>query len=372
MTPALDAEQTTLRDTLRALLSKYSSSAHIRTAIGTSAGYDTGLWRQLVRDLGLTAIGIPEEYGGTRANIVDLAVAAEELGRALTPAPFLSCAIAIQLLLAADAASTHVPALVGGTATATVALVEQSGDWSMGGQSTTARFVGGAWLVSGAKSFVTDAAVADLFLVRAQTPDGATIFAVRRGDEVSFVDSNALDPTRRLSTLRLRDAPGEIIGDVGAADAILERFLPVAAVVIACEQLGGAERCLDMAVDHAKTRHQFGRPIGSFQAIKHLLADRLLDNRSAAAATYAAARAADRPGREFHALAGLCKSVASEAFLAAAKANVQVHGAIGFTWEHDAHLYLKRAIGSRVFFGSPEYHREKIASHLFGPPQEDR
>ncbi|MFC5744381.1 acyl-CoA dehydrogenase family protein [Actinomadura rugatobispora] len=365
-------EQLALRDTLRSLLGEHAHAA--RAAYEGDPADGRRLWDRMVRELGLTAVGVPEEYGGTGASFGDLAVVAEELGRALAPVPFFSSAVlAARILLeSGDDAGAWLPALVRGESVATAALVEEAGDWSFAELTTTARPAAGGWVLDGAKHFVTDAPVADLLLVLARAPEGPTLFAVRAGDLSRHIPQDALDATRPLGTVILRASPGVPVGPPGGALPVLERALAAAAIGLACEQAGGANRCLDMAVGYAGIRKQFDRPIGSFQAVKHMLADVLVDNESASAAASYGAWAVDHAPGEVPALASLCKSFASDAYTAAAKTNVQVHGGIGFTWEHDAHLHLRRALSTRAFLGSPQAHRELIAAHVLDAPRGER
>jgi alkylation response protein AidB-like acyl-CoA dehydrogenase len=359
-------DQSALQSALRRLLAEHAGAP--REAYSEhAAGGGSRLWERMVRELGLTAVGVPEEYGGTGASFADLAVVQEELGRALAPVPFFSTAVlAARILLESGAAGAWLPAMARGDIVATAALVETAGDWSFAGLSTTARRAGGRWLLDGAKHFVTDAAAADVLLVLAQAPEGPTLFAVRDAERIPL---DALDAARPLATVILRDTPGDVVGVPGGALPVLDRALPAAAIALAREQAAGAARCLDMAVAYAGEREQFGRPIGSFQAVKHLLADVLVDCESASAATAYASWAVDHAPDEVPALASACKAFGSDAYDAAAKANIQVHGGIGFTWEHDAHLHLRRAAATRVLLGDPQLHRERIAGFVLDAPR---
>ncbi|TDC97610.1 acyl-CoA dehydrogenase family protein [Actinomadura sp. 7K507] len=364
-------DQLALRDAVRGLLSEYPRAA--RGAYEGDHGDGRRLWDRMVRELELTAVGVPEEYGGTGATFTDVAVVAEELGRALAPVPFFSSAVlATRILLESGDAGAWLPAMVRGESIATAALVEGTGEWSFATLATTARRVDDGWSLAGAKHFVTDAPAADLFLVLAQAPEGPTLFAVRAGDVTEHVPQDAVDATRPLGLVVLRGSPGEPVGPLGGALAVLDRALRAAAIALACEQAGGASRCLDMAAGYARVREQFDRPIGSFQAVKHMLADVLVDNESASAAASYAAWAVDNAPDEVPALASLCKAFASDAYTAAAKTNVQVHGGIGFTWEHDAHLHLRRAVSGGAFLGSPGTHRKLMAAAVLDAPRGER
>ncbi|WP_219506088.1 acyl-CoA dehydrogenase family protein [Nonomuraea ceibae] len=354
-------EQAALRTAIREMLAEHANAA--RAAYSRP---DSRLWERMTGELGLTAVGVPEEYGGTGANFTDVAFVQEELGRALAPVPFFSSVVlATRVLLESGDAGILLPDMVAGKVLATAALVEAAGDWTFAELSTTARPDGDRWILNGEKHFVTDGTTADVLLVLAHAPQGPTLFAVRVAARVAM---DALDATRPLSTVILRGSYGDLVGPPGGALPVLDRALRAASIALACEQAGGAAACLDMAVAYAKTREQFGRPIGSFQAIKHLLADVLVDNESASAAALYAAWALDHAPGEAPALANLCQAFNSDAYVAAAKANIQVHGGIGFTWEHDAHLHLRRAISARALLGPPEAHRERIADRILSAP----
>jgi alkylation response protein AidB-like acyl-CoA dehydrogenase len=365
MSFALSPDQVELRAVVRAFLEKEAPMDAVRAAVDTEPGHDTALWARMAGELGLAGLGVPEAHGGTGERFSDVAVVAQELGRALTPSPFFSSVVlATQLLLAAGD-DVLLPELAAGELTATAALVEAAGDWSLAGLATTAAERDGRWSVTGEKRYVTDAHTSGLLLVLADSAAGPVLLAVRAGAPgLRTTRVAALDATRALGTVTLAGVPATLVGEPGGAREAVDHALALAAVALANEQAGGAAACLEMAVAYAKERVQFGRPIGSFQAIKHMLADRLLDNESAAAAVAYSAWAADNLPDDLPALADLCKAFCSDAFLDAATVNVQVHGGIGFTWEHDAHLYLKRAIASKALLGSPAAHRERIAARL--------
>ncbi|HUD16153.1 MAG TPA: acyl-CoA dehydrogenase, partial [Acidimicrobiales bacterium] len=219
--------------------------------------------------------------------------------------------------------------------------------------------------LSGQKLYVLDGHAADLVLVAARTPAGVSVFAVERGAPGFTATSlTTMDQTRKQTRIEFSGTPARLVGEDGGAGPALSRTLDLAAVALAAEQVGGAQRCLDMAVDYAKTRIQFGRPIGSFQAIKHKCADMLLEVESAKSAAYYAGWAAAEDSDELPVVASLAKSYCSEAYFHAAAENIQIHGGIGFTWEHDAHLYFKRAKSSELLLGDPSYHRELLAQRI--------
>ncbi len=355
---ALDDDQRQLQSVLRGFLDEHSASEQVRKVIDTPRGYDADLWRRLGTELDVLGINLPEAHGGSGSSFVELAVVARELGRAVAPVPFLgSVVLAGQALVhSGDAAAQAewLPKIATGELLATLADPALTDGLTATGDT-----------LSGTARHVLHGAEAELLLVLADTPDGPTLFAVA-GDAagVHRESQTPFDLTRRLADLSFTDSPARPVGELGAGAATAAAALDRAAIALAAEQVGGAERCLDTAVEYAKTRQQFNRPIGSFQAIKHLLADLLVEVESAsAAADYAAWVVDGEPGEVPHA-ASLAKAFASDTYLLAAKTNIQVHGGIGFTWEHDAHLHFRRATSGKQLLGSPEVHRERLAVHL--------
>jgi alkylation response protein AidB-like acyl-CoA dehydrogenase len=261
--------------------------------------------------------------------------------------------------------AAYLPGIASGDTIATLALTDDSGDWNLATTSTTAKRSGDGWVVDGVRNFVTDGNVASLILVPATTDQGLSLFAVR-GDATGVARESlpTMDQTRKQSRIVLTDAPATLIGVEGGALEGLETTMQIAESALAAEQVGGAQRVLNNAVEYAKNRVQFGRPIGSFQAIKHKCADMLLDVESAKSAAYYAAWAAQERNDELPIAASLAKSFCSEAYFHCAAENIQIHGGIGFTWEHHAHLYFKRAKSSELFLGDPAYHRELLAQRL--------
>jgi alkylation response protein AidB-like acyl-CoA dehydrogenase len=369
---AFTNEQAELKRGARRFLASHCGSAQVRAAMGSAGGHDVAAWKSAC-ELGWSALVIPETHGGAGLGWVELVAVAEETGRSLACLPFLStvCLGANAVLTAGDEAQQreHLPRIASGESRAALAFAEEASVDPVA-ITTVARDDAAGYVLSGTKRYVVDGATADLLIVTARSPatsgdDGVALFLVdARAPGVVREPVSTLDPTRRLATVELRDVHvgrGSRMGDA----RVLRRILDRAAVALAAEALGGAERCLEMATDYAKTRIQFDRPIGSFQAIKHRLADMLVSVETARSAAYWAACvvASDdlRNETELATAAALAKSYCTEAFFRCAAECVQIHGGIGFTWEHDAHLYLKRARASLSLLGSPARDRERIA-----------
>jgi alkylation response protein AidB-like acyl-CoA dehydrogenase len=367
-------EQEELRQTVRRFLEDRSPPGEVRRLMETPEGCDRDVWRQLCGELGLAAVHIPEEYGGQGFSFAELGIVLEEAGRALLCAPyFASIALAANAILNAATETRKkelLPGLASGETIATLALAEPDGRWDAAGVALTAAPADGAFRLDGTKSFVLDGHTADLIVVVARQPgssgeDGLSFFTVP-GDAGGLERRllSTVDATRKQARLEFRGVRAEPLGELGAGAPALARTLDQAAIALANEMVGGAQKVLEATVDYAKVRVQFGRPIGSFQAIKHRCADLLLDVELAKSAAYYAAAAAAEGDEELPALASLAKSLCSDAYLKAAAENIQLHGGVGFTWEDDAHLYFKRAKSSEVFLGDPTYHRELLAQRL--------
>lgn len=355
--------QERLRTRVRTFFEAVSPSTEVRRLMDGDAGWDPAVWARMAAEHGLPGLALDPGVGGGGLGWTELAVALEESGRALLCAPYLSTVVAAAVLDRAGAQEHHLSAVAAGRAVATLAVAEDSGRWDPG--SVTTRAVpgpGGAWRVEGAKSFVVDGCAADLFVVAARAHGTAApgLFLVQ-GDApgLSRAPLATVDTTRRLARLVLAATPARALPGVPPSAA-----LELAAVALAAEQVGGAQRCLEAAVGHARRRIQFGRPIGSFQAVKHLCAGMLLEVESARSAAYYAARAVDRGGPALAEAAAVAQSCCSDSYVKVATDSLHVHGGLGFTWDHDAHLYFKRARSSRLLFGDPRHHRELLACHL--------
>jgi alkylation response protein AidB-like acyl-CoA dehydrogenase len=366
---AFSEEQEELRRSVRRFLEDKSPTAEVRRLMETTEGHDPAVWDQMANQLGLQGLHIPEEYGGSGYTYVELIVVLEEMGRALLTAPYFSTVVlaANALLASGDDAGKKefLPGIASGETIATVALTEDNGRWDEAGIELRATKAGDAWTLDGTKSFVLDGHTASLILVAGRTDAGVSLFAVE-GEAAGLTRTplSTMDQTRKQARLELAGVPARLVGTDGGGWATLSKTLDLAAVALAAEQVGGAQKCLETAVQYAKDRVQFGRPIGSFQAIKHKCADMLLEVESAKSAAYYAGWAAAEDNDELPVVASLAKSYCSEAYFHCAAENIQIHGGIGFTWEHDAHLYFKRAKSSELLFGDPSYHRELLAQRI--------
>jgi alkylation response protein AidB-like acyl-CoA dehydrogenase len=366
---AFSEEQEELRNVVRQFLEAKSPEAAVREQMETERGFDPEVWKQMAEQLGLQSLTIPEEFGGQGFGYVELIVVLEEMGKTLVCAPYFSTVVlaANTLLQSGDDAAKkeYLPGIASGETIATLAFTEPSGKWDESGVEASASGSGDSWKLSGTKMFVLDGHTADLIIVAARTSKGVSLFAVN-GDAAGLTRTPlaTMDQTRKQAKLELDGVEGRLIGEEGKGWDVLSTVLDLAAVALAAEQVGGAQRCLDMSVEYAKVRVQFGRPIGSFQAIKHKCADMLLEVESAKSAAYYAGWCASEMNDELPAVASLAKAYCSDAYFHAAAENIQIHGGIGFTWEHPAHLYFKRAKSSELLFGDPTYHRELLAQRI--------
>ncbi|MFC5994130.1 acyl-CoA dehydrogenase family protein [Pseudonocardia hispaniensis] len=362
-----NAEQQQLRSVVRTFLADQAPSATVRAAMTSERGYDHGLWLRLGGELGLLGLVVPEALGGSGAGHVERAIVAEELGRGLIPSPFLGSAVlAVDTLLALDddgARTELLPRLASGERIGTVAVAE-GGAWDRAGGATTATRRDGRWTLAGTKTPVVAGAEADLLIVYARTADGPGWFAVDAdAPGLSRTVLAGLDPTRRLSRIAFADTPARPLTSIDPA-AALDLVADLAAVALAAEQVGGLQRAMELTVDYAKVRIQFGRPIGSYQAVKHGCADMYCAWEHAVAVLRYAAWTADHDRAELPLAAALAQAYIGPAYFAVATAMVQYHGGIGYTWEHEAQLYYKRAKGSELLLGTPAQHRRRLADRL--------
>jgi len=374
---AFSQDQDELRRAARRFLEVASSEERVRAAMETEQGYDSATWQQLSEELAWTALTIPEEYGGLGMSYLDLHPLMEEMGRALLCSPFFStiCLGANALLLGGNGVQKerHLPGIAAGEATATLAYAEKNGQLDAAGIEATCSRTAAGYILRGTKSYVLDGHTADLLIVAARTEnsegaEGVSLFLVPGdADGVKRAWLPTMDQTRRLASVELNDVlvpPDALVGEEGRGWALCERTLDLARIALAAEQVGAAEMCLDMSVEYAKVRKQFGRPIGSFQAIKHKCADMLMMIESARSAAFYASALAGQGERDLEEAASSAKAFCSDAFFHCAAENIQIHGGIGFTWEHAAHMYFKRAKAAEVLFGAPSFHRERVAKRM--------
>jgi len=371
---AFSEEQEMLRSSTRDFLEKECGPKVVRKAFEGDDAHDPALWKKIA-DLGWTALAIPEEYGGT-GTFLDLIVVLEECGRALLPGPyFATMGLAVPALIEAGTEAQKKEALgaiAEGKARATLAFTEPSGRWDAAGVTLAATPVGAGWKLEGVKLFVPDAAGADYTVVAARTKgegeEGISLFLVKgRPKGMTVNPLQTLDMSRRWNEVRFDGVELDADALMGAphkAWPVLKRSLEWATAALCAEMVGGAQRVLESSTEYAKTRHQFGKPIGIYQAVSHKLADMLVLSESGRSATYYAAWAveADAPDRSL--ASSMAKAYVSDAYRKIAGDGIQVHGGIGFTWEHDMHLYFKRAKASEVTLGDATYHRELVAQAL--------
>ena len=373
---AFTDEQDQFRAVVRRFLSDKSPTTEVRRLMDTPDGFDPDVWQQLAADLALTGIHIPESYGGAGFGPVELCIAMEEQGRALLCAPyFSSCVLAAGAIMHAaedDQKSNLLPAIASGQTRAAFAVTEPNGHWDATGIQAIATRTASGWLIDGEKSYVIDGCSAQQLIVVARAAGsagnaGLSFFVVNPGAAgVTRTALATMDATRKQAKIMFSRAAAELLGQAGAGAEPLSRTLDHAAVALANEMVGGAQALLDSAVAYANIRVQFGRAIGSFQAIKHKCADMLLDVELAKSAAYYAAQAAAEGDPQTPGLASMAKAAAADAYMRAAANTIQIHGGIGFTWDNDTHLWFKRAKSSEVLLGDPNHHRELMLQRLEG------
>ena len=362
-------EQEQFRECVRRFFNDTTPTTEVRRIMESQSGFDEGIWHRLASELSLTSISIPEAYGGSGFGIVELGIAMEEMGRCLYPSPYLaSCVLAakaLEFVASETQRSELLPAIAAGEQVATLAFLENEGAPVVTDVSCTATQSGDEFELTGNKHFVLDAMVADYLLVTAMTEKGLSLFQVDRAAPcLNITTLKVIDPTRRVSKVELVNTPGVLVGAEGAAQEGLERALNIAFIALANESVGGAERLFQDTLEYTKLRHQFGRTIASFQAIKHRMTEYLLSVELAKSAAYYTAEAADVGEEDLAKLASIAKASASEAYLKAGVESIQLHGGIGFTWENDTHLWFKRAKSSEVFLGNPSWHRARLIERM--------
>jgi alkylation response protein AidB-like acyl-CoA dehydrogenase len=371
---AFSEEQEMLRRSARDFLANECGFKVVRKLMESPDAYDPDLWKK-ISALGWTALGIPERYGGV-GTFLDLVVVLEEAGRALLPGPFFATmGLAVPAIIEAGTEAQKkdvLGAIAEGSARATLAFTEPSGRWDAGAVTLTAKPASGGWRLDGVKLFVPDAENADYIVVAARTrgegEDGISLFLVKgRPKGMTVNPLKTLDMTRRWNEVRFEGVELDGIAIMGAphqAWPSLKRALEWATAALCAEMMGGAQKVLETSTEYAKTRHQFGKPIGIYQAVSHKLADMLVLSESGRSATYYAAWTVDADAPDRSLASSMAKAYVSDAYRKVAGDGIQVHGGIGFTWEHDMHLYFKRAKASEVTLGDATYHRELVAQAL--------
>ncbi|HVG34357.1 MAG TPA: acyl-CoA dehydrogenase [Pyrinomonadaceae bacterium] len=370
----LSKPQKLLKDSARAFLARECKPERVRALMETDTAHDDALW-QGIADQGWTGLVIPEEYGGLGLGLVELAAVAEEMGRACLPGGFISTLTAAALIERAGNAeqrAKYLEPIAAGELKVTLAFLEESANWDASAVNLEATRDGGKFCLTGKKLFVADAGVADLLICVAR--DGGSsgsvgenllLLPVERGAEGLTVKAMpSMDGTRKLYEVGFEGvtlAEADVLGADGDARGALGGALEVGCAALCAEMVGGMQWVLDTTVEYAKTRQQFGRAIGSFQAVQHQCADMLLMTESARSAAYYAAWALTEGDASASVAVSISKAYCSDAYREVCNRGVQIHGGIGFTWEHDLQLYYKRSKSSETLFGDATFHRERIA-----------
>jgi alkylation response protein AidB-like acyl-CoA dehydrogenase len=353
----LSQDQLLLKDTIRRFLDAECPPSRVRAIMESDTGHDPALWQGLA-ELGVPGLHVPAAHGGSGLELLDAALAAEELGWGATPGPFLACALATTALVASgneEAARRWLPGIAAGETIVTLALGEDGCEWDAG--RTSARVRGGA--LTGRKPLVPYGALADAVVVAAHDDDGPGLWLVERGAPgIEVTTLTGTDMTRRVATLEFSGAPA---AKIAAGRAAADRARDAGLVLLAADAYGGARHCLDMTVKYVLTREQFGQPIGAFQAVKHQLADLAADLEPATALWWYAAHAFDRIQDRAERHAALAKAHLTDLYDRTTRIATELHGGIGFTWEYDLHLWFRRAIFDRAFLGDAGYHRQRAA-----------
>jgi alkylation response protein AidB-like acyl-CoA dehydrogenase len=356
-------EHEEIRRYARQWLDERAPLDEVRKVMESTEGFDPSHWMEL-GELGWLGMAIDETHGGAGFGFMELAVLAEEMGRSLFPSPFLSTVVMGASLVEALGTDEQRSEILGKVAGGEQRLAVAAGPAAR--HRCEATRVGEGWRLGGTARFVIDGHSADLLLVEATTDEGRRVFVVDgRAVGVDRRRVSEMDLTRPLAEVDFTDVGATLVGDPEASvDEAIERMVSRAIGVLTMEQVGGAQACLDMSVAYAKDRYQFGRPIGSFQAIKHMCADMLVEVESARSAAYHLAGVLDNDPEEVAVAVPLAKAYCGDAYYHAAADTIQIHGGIGFTWEHHAHLHLKRAKSGQLLFGGAAEHRSVLAGRL--------
>jgi alkylation response protein AidB-like acyl-CoA dehydrogenase len=359
----LSEEQQQLKESARAFLSGECPTTFVRKAMATEDGYPRELYEQIAK-LGWTGLIVPEKFGGAGLGMLDMAMILEEGGYAAMPGPFLFSSVlaasALKLGGSEQLNAKWLTALAEGKAIGTLAVVESAGSIDARDIHSSAIKSGAGWSLNGAKMLVPYASVADFIVVAAKLDSDIVLFFVdAKAAGVTIRSLKNLDLTRRVSSVELKGAPAERLG---SGTGLFAKLIDVAAVAVAADSLGGTERALEMAVEYSKVREQFGKPIGSFQALKHAAAEIVADLEPARAMLWYAAYAQDTDAADAARTAAMAKARLCDIYSRGSDRAVLMHGGIGFTWEHDMHLWFKRARFNESYFGSPSFHRERVAT----------
>jgi alkylation response protein AidB-like acyl-CoA dehydrogenase len=352
---AHNEEQSLFRDSLRKFLQSASPTSRVRQVMTGADGFDPVLWQRMAAELALPGMAVSEQQGGAGFGWVELCIAAEEAGYALAPSPFFATSV-----MAVAALSTIAPddvllaRLATGDVRATLAVLEGTAGWMNDGFTCSVS----DGKLTGTKSFVVDGATADVLLVLATDTEGTALYAIDSLAGVTRQALSVIDPTRRIARLTFSQVHARRVGNVTAG--MLERVLDLCSIALASEMVGGISRLFEETLAYTRLRVQFGRTIASFQAIKHRMAELLLQVELARSAAYYAAQAVDARLDNLSFLASLAKSTVSDTYLFAAQEAIQLHGGIGFTWDHDVQLWFKRAKSSEVLLGTPAWHRDRM------------
>ena len=368
-----DEEQTALAASVREVIESRYGTAYVRRMLDDPSGFSPEFWSDAAR-LGWLGLLVEERFGGIGRGPLEMVAVQQEMGRGVVPGPFLASAIlatvALQRFGSQDQKVRWLPSMVAGTAIATVAFQEGPGTWDESGIALSAERSSGPFHLTGEKRFVLDAHAADLVVVPARTSEGVTLFLIETSRAgVAIQPMKTIDDTRRLSTVSLDGVEADVnqvLGGVGSGWARLQAIADVGRVALCAEMVGGAERAFEMCTDYARVRQQFGRPIGSFQAIQHKCADMLVRLEGARAMTLAAAMSLAHGDEDAAADASIAKSWCGEAYRSVTTEGVQIHGGLGFTWDLDMHLFYKRAKSSETLLGDARFHRARLADRVLG------
>jgi alkylation response protein AidB-like acyl-CoA dehydrogenase len=362
---ALDEDQPALQGTLRAFLTEHLSSASLRSSLDGEAGYDTSLHARMAAGFGLAGLTIPGEFGGLGMSQAEASVVHTELGRALYPGPFLpTCLAAGALVAAGDRAASEywLPRLADGSVTGTVAAAGEDGQWAPGSDSVEAGHAADGWYLRGSRWYVIAGQVAGIVVVPAVTDAGPALFLVESGAQGFGVSRQlGIDLTRRVCVTNFDTTPAFLLCQGEVAVAALDRVERELLLATASEAAGGIGWCLDASIEYVKDREQFGRPIGSFEAVAHSCVDMLADLQAVSAAARYAAVASASGSAEARMAAHTAALRAGEAYRGVTESAIHLFGGIGFTWEHDAHLYYRRAWSAERLTGGPHVHRAAIS-----------